>query len=169
MLASSRSRLRPVRDEDRGFLLELYGESRAGELALVCWDERTKAAFVRQQFSAQDEHYRRHYEGASLAIVEVGGERAGRLYVHHGEREIRIIDILLARAFRGRGIGSRLLRGLIAEARDSGRVLSVHVEIRNPARALYERLGFRAAGEHGAHVLMQLAPSSRQAQVNTAS
>jgi len=84
VLASSRSRLRPVSDEDRAFLLELYGESRARELALVCWDERTKAAFVRQQFCAQDEHYRRHYEGASLAVVEVGGERAGRLYVFAG-------------------------------------------------------------------------------------
>jgi RimJ/RimL family protein N-acetyltransferase len=169
VLAPSRPRLRPVRAEDRAFLVELYGESRADELALVSWDERTKAAFVSQQFAAQDQHYRRHYEGATLAIVELGGERAGRLYVDRGECDIRIIDILLAPAFRGRGIGSGLLRRLIDEARDSDRVLSVHVEIHNPARALYERLGFRAAGEHGVHLLMQLEPSSRQAQVKTAS
>jgi ribosomal protein S18 acetylase RimI-like enzyme len=162
-----RPRLRPVCDEDRAFLVELYGESRSGELALVTWDERAKAAFVEQQFSAQDEHYRRHYEGATLDIVEVGGERAGRLYVHRGERDIRIVDILLAPACRRRGIGGGLLGKLIGEARDSGRVLSVHVEMHNPARALYERLGFRPAGEHGVYVLMELRPSG--AQLNTAS
>jgi ribosomal protein S18 acetylase RimI-like enzyme len=172
VLAPLRARLRSVDDdEDRAFLVELYGESRAGELALVDWDEGTKAAFVEQQFSAQDEHYRRNYDGATLDIVMVGGERAGRLYVHRGERDIRIVDILLAPAFRGRGIGSGLLRRLVDEARDGTRVLSVHVEMHNPARALYERLGFRRAGEHGVYVLMELEPSGTQpdAQVNTAS
>jgi ribosomal protein S18 acetylase RimI-like enzyme len=159
--------LRPVHDEDRAFLLELYGDSRAGELALVDWDEHAKAAFVEQQFSAQDEHYRRHYEGATLDVVVVGGERAGRLYVHRGERDIRIVDILLATGFRGRGIGSELLRELADQAHDSGRVLSVHVEMHNPARALYERLGFHPAGEHGVYLLMELGP--RAAQANTAS
>jgi predicted GNAT family acetyltransferase len=58
-------------------------------------------------------------------------------------------------AFRGRGIGTGLLEELIAEAGASGRSLSVHVERQNPARSLYERLGFVPAGEHGVYVLMK--------------
>ena len=83
------------------------------------------------------------------------GEPAGRLYVHRGPSDIRIMDIALAPAFRGRGIGTGLLRTLIVEAEESGRKLSIHVETNNPARRLYERLGFRPAGEHGVYVLME--------------
>ena len=148
-------RLRPVADDDRGFLVGLYGSVREPELAHVPWDEGLKRAFVEQQFAAQDAHYREHYPGATLDVVEVDGEPAGRLYVHRGPSDIRIMDIALAPAFRGRGIGTRLLRALIAEAEESGRKLSIHVETNNPARRLYERLGFRPAGEHGVYLLME--------------
>jgi ribosomal protein S18 acetylase RimI-like enzyme len=74
--------------------------------------------------------------------------------VHRGPRDIRIMDITLAPAFRGRGIGSGLLRSLISEVEGSRRTVSIHVEINNPARRLYERLGFEYAGEHGVYLLM---------------
>ena len=59
---------------------------------------------------------------------------------------------------RGRGIGGALLAYLIAEAR--GRSighLSLSVATDNPARRLYERFGFGAAGEAGDSVTMLLA------------
>jgi ribosomal protein S18 acetylase RimI-like enzyme len=151
--------LRPVVDDDRPFLVDLYGSVREPELAHVPWDEATKRAFVEQQFAAQDAHYRQHYEGATLDVVEVDGERAGRLYVHRGPSDIRIMDIAIAPAHRGRGIGTALLAALTDEARASGRKLSIHVEQNNPARGLYERLGFEPAGEHGVYVLMELVPA----------
>jgi ribosomal protein S18 acetylase RimI-like enzyme len=151
--------LRPVEDADRAFLVELYASVRADELAQVPWDEPTKRAFVEQQFSAQDAHYRNNYPGATLDVIEVDGTPAGRLYVHRGAGDIRIMDIALLPGFRGRGIGTALLRSLMAEADTSGRRLSIHVEQSNPARALYDRLGFEAAGEHGVYVLMERSPS----------
>jgi ribosomal protein S18 acetylase RimI-like enzyme len=150
-------RLRPVAEDDRAFLLDLYGSVREPELARVPWDGVTKRAFIEHQFSAQDAHYREHYPGATLDVIEIDDEPAGRLYVHRGTRDIRIMDIALAPAFRGRGIGSELLRSLIGEADASKRTLSIHVEANNPARRLYERLGFRPAGEHGVYVLMSYA------------
>ena len=148
-------RLRPVVDDDRAFLVELYGSVREPELAHLPWDDAMRAAFVEQQFAAQDAHYRTNYPGATLDVVEVGGEPAGRLYVHRGRSDIRIMDIAIAPAFRGRGIGTRLLEALIEEAEESGRKLSIHVEQNNPAKLLYERLGFEPAGEHGVYVLME--------------
>jgi ribosomal protein S18 acetylase RimI-like enzyme len=147
--------LRPVTDDDREFLLALYASTREQELAQVPWEEGAKDAFLRQQFNAQDHHYRTNYPGATLDVIEVDGERAGRLYVHRGPDEIRIMDIALAPRFRGRGIGTALLRELMDEAGGSGRSLSIHVELQNPARALYDRLGFVPAGEHGVYVLMR--------------
>jgi ribosomal protein S18 acetylase RimI-like enzyme len=149
--------LRTATDADREFLLELYASTREEELAQVDWEEGAREAFVEHQFSAQDLHYRSHYPGATLDVIEVDGERAGRLYVHRGEEDIRIMDIALAPAFRGRGIGTALIEELIAEARSSGRSLSIHVEMQNPARSLYDRLGFVPAGGHGIYVLMKWA------------
>ena len=153
-------RLRPVEDADRAFLVELYASTREAELAQLDWDETTKRAFIEHQFSAQDAHYRGNYPGATLDVIEVDGAPAGRLYVHRGPSDIRIMDIALAPAFRGRGIGTALLRELMAEADESGRNLSIHVEMNNPARSLYDRLGFRPAGEHGVYVLMERPPGA---------
>jgi ribosomal protein S18 acetylase RimI-like enzyme len=153
-------RLRPVAEDDRAFLVELYGSVREEELRQVEWDDGAKRAFIEQQFSAQDRHYRENYPGATLDVIEVDGEPAGRLYVYRGRDDVRIMDIALAPPFRGRGIGTRLLRTLIDEAQASGRKLSIHVELNNPARRLYERLGFRPAGEHGVYVLMERPPGA---------
>ena len=152
-------RLRPVAGDDREFLVDLYASVREPELAHVPWDAAARRAFVEQQFVAQDAHYREHYPGATLDVIEVDGVPAGRLYVHRGPSDIRIMDIALTPEFRRRGVGSGLLRSLIAEAEASGRKLSIHVEANNPARRLYERLGFRLAGEHGVYVLMERTPT----------
>jgi ribosomal protein S18 acetylase RimI-like enzyme len=154
------TRLRPVGDADRAFLVDLYGATREQELAMVDWDDELKRTFVEQQFAAQDAHYRSNYPGATLDVVEVDGEPAGRLYVYRGKSDIRIMDIALAPGFRGRGIGTSLLRSLMQEADASGRKLSIHVEMNNPARSLYDRLGFRPAGEHGVYVLMERPPAA---------
>ena len=140
---------------DREFLLELYASTREQELAQVDWEDGVKRAFLEHQFKAQDEHYRSNYPGATLDVIEVDAQRAGRLYVHRGEEDIRIMDIAVADGFRGRGIGTELIEELIAEARASERSVSIHVEMQNPARSLYDRLGFVPVGEHGVYVLMQ--------------
>lgn len=153
--------LRPVTDDDRPFLVDLYAGLREPELAHVAWDDEHKRAFVEHQYEAQDAHYRGNYPGATLDVVEVEGERAGRLYVHRGPSDIRIMDIALLASFRGRGIGTALLRALIDEADGSGRRLSIHVEANNPARTLYDRLGFLPVGEHGVYVLMERPAATR--------
>jgi ribosomal protein S18 acetylase RimI-like enzyme len=147
--------LRPVTGADREFLLGLYASTREEELAPTGWEDLLKRAFIEQQFAAQDHHYRSYYPGATLDVVEIEGEPAGRLYVHRGENDIRIMDIAVAPDFRNRGIATDLVEGLIAEGRASGRSVSIHVEMQNPARSLYDRLGFVPAGEHGVYVLMR--------------
>ncbi|HEX8066618.1 MAG TPA: GNAT family N-acetyltransferase [Thermoleophilaceae bacterium] len=114
---------------------------------------------MEQQFSAQDQHYKDNYRDTAYDVILVGGEPAGRLYVGRWREEIRIVDIALLPAFRGRGAGTALLRDLMAEADAAGKPLTIHVERENPARRLYERLGFAEAGEHGVYVLMRREPA----------
>lgn len=152
--------LRPVRESDRGFLLRLYASTREEELRLVDWPPEQRAAFLEQQFTAQDRHYRERYEGASLDVVEIGGEPAGRLYVARWPREIRIMDVALLPEFRGRGLGTRLLRRLLDEAESARLPVSIHVERQNPALTLYRRLGFRLREDKGVYLLLERLPLS---------
>jgi len=53
------------------------------------------------------------------------------------------VTIGVTEAARGEGVGGRLLKALIAEAAQRGVGLRLDVRHDNPARRLYERIGFR--------------------------
>ena len=146
--------LRPVAAADRELLIAVYASTRAGELAPVPWDDAQKDAFVRMQFAAQDRYWREHKPGAEFCVVLVDGEPAGRLYVDRLADEIRIVDVALLPAWRGRGIGTTLLRDILEEGRVAGLPVTIHVEQGNRARGLYRRLGFREIGTAGVYALM---------------
>lgn len=152
--------LRPATAADAPLLLRIYASTREEELAPVPWTTEQKEAFVAMQFAAQSAHYAEHYPGMTADVVLVDGEAAGRLLVARWSAEIRIVDIALLAAFRGRGAGGELLAGLMREAAAAGRRLSIHVERANRALGLYERLGFRPVGETGIHLRMEWDPAA---------
>ena len=80
-------------------------------------------------------------------------------------RRSSLIDITLLPEFRQDGIGTWLLRDLLAEGEAAGKPVTIHVEVFNPAMRLYERLGFRSVEERGPYRLMEWRPP----QLNTAS
>jgi len=136
--------LRPATDADAPFLFELCALTRAEEWAAL--PDETRAAILRMQFTAQHRDYRARHPGAIDAIVLVGGEPAGRLYVDRTCDPIVILDVRLAPSAAGAGRGGALLRALLAEAAGAGRAVRLHVARTNRARRLYERLGFRSCG-----------------------
>jgi ribosomal protein S18 acetylase RimI-like enzyme len=157
---------RPITPDDMELLLRIYRSTREEELSMVLdWTEEMKAGFVRQQFEAQHAWYQEHYQGAQFDVILVDGAPAGRLYVHRRAREIRLVDITLLPEFRTGGIGTSLLRDLLAEGEAAGKPVTIHVEVFNPAMRLYERLGFQPIEERGPYRLMEWRPP----QLNTAS
>jgi ribosomal protein S18 acetylase RimI-like enzyme len=143
--------LRPATAADRDFLLSVYASTRADELAQVPWDAGTRDAFVRQQYAAQETHYRAHYPQSLLQLIV--DEQAtpprgiGRLWTDRRPDALHVLDISLLADARGYGVGTRCLLALREEAHVRDVPLSICVEIHNPARRLYERLGFKADGE----------------------
>jgi ribosomal protein S18 acetylase RimI-like enzyme len=152
--------LLPVEPGDREFLYRVYASTRTEELAVAPWDDAQKDAFLRAQFDAQDRWYREHYTRATYEVIVVDGEPAGRLYLHRGETEIRIVDIALLPQYRGNGVGSSLLRGLLDEAEADGKRVTIHVERLNPALRLYERLGFSVAEDKGVYLFLERPPAT---------
>lgn len=152
--------LRPIDDRDLPFLERLYASTRSEELAGVPWSDEQKAAFLHQQFTAQHAHYRERYPGASLELVERAGRPVGRLYVARWPREIRLMDVAVAAGERGRGLGTALIESVLEEGRRTGRTVTIHVEHQNPARRLYERLGFRLKEDKGMYLFLEWAPGA---------
>jgi ribosomal protein S18 acetylase RimI-like enzyme len=165
--------LRAAEPSDEALLLRVYRGTREDELAMTDWDDARKQAFVEQQFRAQDQYYRANYANASYLLILVDGQPAGRLYLARWPDEIRIMDIALLAAFRGRGIGTELFEQLQSEAAAAAKPLRIHVERFNPALSLYGRLGFRLVEDRGVYLFLEWSPPSGSpalaAQENTAS
>lgn len=142
-MPASRIALRPTDASDAPFLRSVFGESRRAELLAAGVGEREADMLVELQFRAQDAQYRSAFPLAEYSIVEVDGVPAGRLVVDPRAHELRIVDVALLAAFRGRGVGSSLLASLQDEAAQSGRIVRLRVARGNPAQRLYGRLGFR--------------------------
>jgi ribosomal protein S18 acetylase RimI-like enzyme len=149
---------RPIRDDDRAFLLRLYASTREDELAIVDWSEEETERFLAFQFDAQHAYYQEQFPDARFDLVLVDGEPAGRLYVDRRADEIRLIDIALLPEFRRRGIGGTLMRQVLDESRAAGLPVQIHVEQNSPAMRLYDRLGFRRVEDQGVYYLMRWEP-----------
>ncbi len=139
--------LRPTAPDDDAWQLAIYASTRAEELALTGWPRAQCDAFVAQQHRAQQQHYRRHYPQSLCQLILVEGIVAGRLWVDSRTDRLHVLDISLLPTFCDQGLGTSCLLNLAEEAAASGRALGIQVEVHNPARRLYERLGFVAEGE----------------------
>lgn len=124
-------------------------------MQLLPWSTEQKAVFLDMQFHAQSAHYEAYYPDCQFLVIELEGQPIGRLYIDRGDEDIRITDIALLPECRGRGIGRMLMEEILTEGRESGKRVTIHVEHDNPARRLYDRLGFRHVDTNGVYHLME--------------
>lgn len=153
--------LRPARAEDEAFQQSLFIAVRWPELDGAPWPDDAKSTFLAQQFQFQSRHYATHYHDARFLILEQAGRAVGRLILHENV-EVRIVDIAVAPEAQGRGIGTAVLGEVLAQARETGMRVSIHVEKNNPAQRLYRRLGFEPQGEEGPYWLMVWSPPANE-------
>lgn len=144
--------------EDAEFLYQVYAHTRYEELTSTGWSSEQVEAFLRMQFHAQDMHYRKHFPNSTFEIVLLSDLPIGRLYLDRQSRELVILDIALLPTHRGRGIGTKILTDLLAAAAASSQCVKIHVEVYNPARHLYDRLGFVKIGDAGVYHEMRWPP-----------
>ncbi len=155
--------LRPAVPQDRAYLLTLFAEVRADEFRQAGWPAEQLALFLAHQFELQDRHYRAQYQDADFWIVLLsdqdggGALPVGRLYrsKHAEARMDRIIEITVTQAFRGRGIGSALVRAVLDDAAARHHDVGLAVEPNNPAMALYKSLGFLMTNAHPVYTEMR--------------
>ena len=91
-------------------------------------------------------------------MIFIAGQRAGYISVKNHENGIYIDNIQLSPAVQGLGIGTAILRRLIRDHDFEEIHLTTFVD--NPARRLYERLGFLVVQREGETVRMSRLPES---------
>jgi GNAT superfamily N-acetyltransferase len=107
---------------------------------------------------AQQARFRAAFDPTRYRLVVVAGEVVGALAVARRADAVFVADVQVAAAWRGRGIGTAVLGDVVAAAHRAGLPVALQVLHGNPARRLYERLGFRTVGETATHVLMRAEP-----------
>jgi GNAT superfamily N-acetyltransferase len=148
--------LRSVTPEDEEFLLAVYTSTRAEELAQVNWVPGQKETFVRWQFDLQRREYDARYPNARYHVILVNDQPAGRIWVGEDQTQIRLLDIGLLEEFQNRGVGTFVLKQLIAEAIAAQKPLRHMVfMLNNNAHRFYERLGFVEIEDVGGYKHMQ--------------
>jgi len=90
----------------------------------------------------QQREFRRRFPLESREVIRRGDVDIGCIRVEGRDDDVHLAYIALLPAHQGQGIGSLLVRDLCREAAGSGKPVRLTVLQANPARALYERLGF---------------------------
>lgn len=142
--------LRDRTPEDDAFLVRAHhaGLRPSIEAAFGPWD-----AAVQDRFAAE------WLARGTPRIVLVDGEPAGYLETEDRPTQVYVSNIVLLPAFQSRGIGTRILQDVIEDANARSLPVQLQVFKVNPARELYERLGFKQIGETEHHIQMLRPPT----------
>lgn len=134
--------LRPMGTSDKTFVESLYRSTR-DDLRLIDAEDDFVEGLIEMQQQAQTQGYGDMFPNAMYFVAEYHNERIGRVVLDFGQNEIRLVDIALVPAARGKGYGSQILHAVQLAA---GKVMApVVLTVRAdylPAKQLYARLGF---------------------------
>lgn len=163
MTSTVRFARRPETPADEAFRLALFRASRGPGWDQVALPPDMLTMIMAQQFHAQTQGYRAAYPDARLEIIVVEAIPIGRLATHRGADAVQLIDIALTPEWRGRGVGTAILDGLMDEARALDVPLALRVARDNlAAQRLYHRLAFVATAADETHLTLVWRPASAE-------
>ncbi len=143
-----RLKLRPATLEDTEFLFHLLKATMREYVDQTWgWDEEWQQAYFQMRF-----------DPTKNQIIVLDDQDIGVMSTEKRENEIFLSSIYILPEYQGQGIGTQLLKSLLAEAFGEGLPVTLRVLKVNPARRLYERLGFSVIRETETHYLMKVTP-----------
>lgn len=142
--------LRPAVKGDYDFLYHLIE---------VCLKEYVDATWGWDD-DFQQGYFAEHFDITGCWIILVDGRPAGQITVIAQDQRYFISGIYILPQYQNRGLGSALIQDVLTQARKNGRPVTLQVlKANQPARRLYERLGFVITAEKLTHYAMQWDPN----------
>ena len=111
--------------------------------------------------SDQQSRFSASFDPAQWQIVQLDGGDVGVLCLEREEDGFLLANIEILPPHQNRGLGTRIIEDILASARRDCLPVRLQVLKANPARRLYERLGFVVTGETDTHYLMRYSPEPR--------
>lgn len=151
--------LRPEMAADEKFVTRLVAVVKAGELEPYDFEE----AMLRSLLDLQARSYHAAMESAfpgaeRLIVTTPQGKPFGRMVIMRRPNRFDLAEIMLLPEFREQGIGTALLRGLLALAALEECQVRTLVIPRGPAWRFFRRLGFTEIAMEGRRCLMEAQP-----------
>lgn len=133
-------------EHDKDFIFEVFKVSMQKYVEWAWgWDEQFQCNGFWKNFPVD-----------KFKIICIARKRAGAFYVEESEQHHWIRTIFLSPEFRGLGVGSALLAQEADRAKSVNKQLVLKVIKINPAKRLYDRLGFKVVNEDDVTYQMQL-------------
>lgn len=121
--------------------------------------DEQRGELIELQFRAQQADYAKNYAAEGHRLVELDGEPVGRIWLDRRPDELLVVDVALLPERRDAGIGTLLLRDVLADADEAGlRVRITSLKTNPRAIALCERLGFAVVADDGLFVSLVRQP-----------
>jgi ribosomal protein S18 acetylase RimI-like enzyme len=136
---------RPATKDDEEFLFELHRAAMGTMVEQIWgWDE----AVQRSMFATS-------LAGGDVMVIERDGQPVGTITLRAEADHVFVGNIEVLPAYHCQGIGSQVLRMVMADAQAKNLPVRLEVlKINRAARRLYERLGFVHTGETDTHLHM---------------
>lgn len=142
--------LRLATPEDADFLYTLLKATMQKYVAQVWgWDEQWQQRYFQENFAPDKER-----------VIVKGEEKIGVISTERKRDEVFLAKIYILPEYQGQNIGTELIKVVMEEAFDCGLPVTLRVLKVNPAKRLYERLGFVVTDETETHYLMKVSPVS---------
>lgn len=135
--------------------------TRADEEFIYQVGERTMRVYVEPLFGSWNEAFQRRHIDLSFDLVEwkiilLDGVPIGRFSYEDRANLIFLANIQILPEYQGRGIGQQIIQDLQVKA--GRRPVTLRVLRGNPAKRLYERLGFVVTQEDDLRYYMRYRP-----------
>ena len=140
---------------DEPFVHRLIVEMVTADLGTAAWPEALRAPLLEIQYRGRISGVRDQFPDAEEEILLADGEPVGWAVIARREEEIRLVEIAVLSAARGKGVGRARLEELLAEADGAGKPVRLKVTAGNRALSLYRRLGFRQTGNDEVRLWME--------------
>jgi GNAT superfamily N-acetyltransferase len=110
--------------------------------------------------TAQETSFRQQWNPTEVRMIALDGTDVGWLQAITQDDGLFVAQMFVDGPFQRRGIGTEVMKRLIGEANEFNLAVRLNVFRINPARRLYERLGFRVIHEDDRKFYMKRDPDA---------